>query len=104
MKERVGSFRILDRLGEGGMGVVFAAQDERLDRRVAIKMIRNDAATGDTRVRFWREARAAARINHPNVCQVYDIGEESGALWIAMELLEGEPLYNRLVQGTVPLD
>jgi serine/threonine protein kinase len=104
MRERVGSFRLLDRLGEGGMGVVFAAQDERLGRRVAIKMIRSDAATGDTRVRFWREARSAARISHPNVCQVYDIGEEEGALWIAMELLEGEPLLSRLAQGPVPLD
>ena len=104
MRERVGSFKILERLGEGGMGVVYAAQDERLGRRVAIKMIRNEAASGDTRVRFWREARSAAKISHPNVCQVYDIGEESGALWIAMELLEGEPLLNRLDKGPVPLD
>jgi eukaryotic-like serine/threonine-protein kinase len=103
MRERVGSFKILERLGEGGMGVVFAAQDERLGRRVAIKMIRADATTGDARDRFWREARSAARISHPNVCQVFDVGEESGALWIAMELLEGEPLLTSLSQGTIPL-
>ncbi len=85
------------------MGVVYAAHDERLGRRVAIKMIREASTANAARERFWREARAAARISHPNVCQIYDIGEEDGALWIAMELLEGEPLASRLASGPLPL-
>ena len=103
MRERVGSFRLLSRLGEGGMGVVYAAQDERLGRRVAIKMIRETSAASSARERFWREARAAARISHPNVCQIYDVGEEEGELWIAMELLEGQSLASRLTPGPLPL-
>jgi TolB-like protein len=103
MRERIGSFRIRDRLGQGGMGVVYAADDERLGRRVAIKMIRDASANGEARERFWREARAAARISHPNVCQLYDVGEEDGELWIAMELLEGKPLSARLEEGALPL-
>jgi serine/threonine protein kinase len=103
MLERVGSFRLLDRLGEGGMGVVYAAQDERLGRRVAIKMIRESSKASHARERFWREARAAARISHPNICQIYDVGEEAGALWIAMELLEGQALGTRLASGPLPL-
>ncbi len=89
------------------MGVVYAADDERLGRRVAIKMIREAPLTSErdeARERFWREARAAARISHPNVCQLYDVGEEDGELWIAMELLEGAPLATRLAQGPLPLD
>ncbi|MGH7680797.1 MAG: FlgO family outer membrane protein [Candidatus Eiseniibacteriota bacterium] len=106
MRERIGSFRLRSRLGEGGMGVVYAADDERLGRRVAIKMIREAARKDErdeARERFWREARAAARISHPNVCQLYDVGEEDGELWIAMELLEGTPLATRLSQGPLPL-
>jgi serine/threonine protein kinase len=103
MRDRVGSFRLLDRLGEGGMGVVYAAQDERLGRRVAIKMIREASTLSAARERFWREARAAARISHPNVCQIYDVGEDEGELWIAMELLEGQPLASRLESGPLPL-
>src|SRR5438876_1746912 len=103
MRERVGSFRLLNRLGEGGMGVVYAAQDERLGRRVAIKMSREASTASYARERFWREARAAARISHPNVCQIYDVGEEEGELWIAMELLEGEALAARIATGPLPL-
>jgi len=103
MRERIGSFRLLRRLGEGGMGVVFEAKDERLDRSVAIKMIREDTRVQGARERFWREARAAARVSHPNVCQLFDVGEEDGALYIAMELLEGESLSARLERGALPL-
>jgi len=88
------------------MGVVYVAEDERLGRRVAIKMIREAARRDEqeeARERFWREARAAARISHPNVCQLYDVGEEDGELWIAMELLEGTPLASRLSEGPLPL-
>ena len=103
MRDRVGAFRIVERLGEGGMGVVYAAHDERLDRRVAIKMIRQESERPESRERFWREARAAARVNHPNVCQLYDVGEDNGDLFLAMELLEGEPLSLRIERGPMPL-
>lgn len=101
--ERVGRYRIVSKLGEGGMGVVYAAHDEQLDRPVAIKMIRDGQAGARGRERFWREARSAARVNHPNVCQLYEIGEEQGALFIAMELLEGESLATRLQRGPLAL-
>jgi eukaryotic-like serine/threonine-protein kinase len=95
--ERLGRYRILHQLGEGGMGVVFAAHDESLGRRIALKTI--VAMDPASRERFRREARAAAGVNHPNVCQVYEIGEDSGQMFIAMELLEGESLAERLKQG-----
>jgi len=92
MRERIGRYRIVDILGEGGMGVVYAAQDERLQRLVAIKMLRGDGLDEQASKRLWREARVAAAANHPNICQIYEIGEEGGRLFIAMELLEGESL------------
>ena len=84
------------------MGVVFAAEDDSLGRRVAVKTIAepDDSA----RKRFRREARAAAGVNHPNVCQVYEIGEDGGQLFIAMELLEGESLADRLRRGPLPVE
>ncbi len=98
---RLGRYRVLRRLGQGGMGVVFAAEDESLGRTVAVKVIAE--ADESARKRFRREARAAAAVNHPNVCQVYEIGEDEGQLFIAMELLEGEPLADRLARGPVPV-
>jgi serine/threonine protein kinase len=98
MQERLGHFRIIRRLGEGGMGIVFEAHDERLDRTIAIKVIRR-ADEQDSRDRFWREARAAAKVNHPHVCHIFDVGETNGELYIAMELLEGEALSTRLERG-----
>src|ERR1700687_1526220 len=88
MLETLGRYRITSKLGEGGMGVVYAAHDPRLDRPVALKMIRKAAADGRARERLWREARAAASLNHPNECQLYEIGEENGELFLAMELLD----------------
>lgn len=84
------------------MGIVFVAQDERLGRDVAIKMMRQ-ADHAESRERFWREARAAAKLNHPNVCQIHDVGEIEGELYIAMELLEGESLADRMSRGALPL-
>jgi eukaryotic-like serine/threonine-protein kinase len=81
------------------MGVVYAARDERLGREVALKMMTALAEGETARKRFWREARAAASVNHPNVCQLYEIGEEQGELFIAMELLQGETLAERLKRG-----
>ncbi len=83
------------------MGVVYAARDERLERAVALKMMSSLPNDPTARTRFWREARAAASVNHPNICQIYEIGEEDGELFIAMELLDGEPLAERLRRGSL---
>ena len=85
------------------MGVVYAATDERLHRPVALKMMKDAARDHPSRERLWREARAAASVSHPNVCQLYDVGEENGDVFIAMELLEGEPVSARLARGPIPL-
>jgi len=106
---RIGRYAITRKLGEGGMGVVYAGRDERLERTVALKTMSSLANDETARKRFWREARAAASVNHPNVCQLYEIGEDGGDLFIAMELLEGEALGERLRRGplsvseTVPI-
>ena len=89
--DRIGHYAITRKLGAGAMGVVYAARDERLERIVAVKTMASVARDDTARRRFWREARAAASVNHPNVCQIYEIGEDRGELFIAMELLEGEP-------------
>ena len=96
---RIGHYDITRKLGEGGMGVVYAARDERLERVVALKTMLSVGGDETARKRFWREARAAASVNHPNVCQIYEIGEDQGQLFIAMELLEGEALADRLRRG-----
>ena len=83
------------------MGVVYAARDERLQRDVAIKLLRDASAFGG-RDRVWREARAAAAVSHPNVCHVYEVGEEDDAIYIVMEMLDGEPLSARLLRGPLP--
>ncbi|MEO8026827.1 MAG: protein kinase [Bryobacteraceae bacterium] len=94
----LGHYQIVSKLGEGGMGVVYKARDERLGRLVAVKIIRGDA--GETeRKRLWREARIAAQLNHPNLCQLYDIAEVDGSLFLVMECLEGESLAERLSTG-----
>lgn len=102
--KRIGHYRILRKLGEGGMGIVYAAHDERLDRPVAIKTIRSTDGSERAGERLWKEARAAARVNHPDVCQLYEVGEDNqtGSLFLVMELLEGESLDRRLVKGLLP--
>jgi serine/threonine protein kinase/tetratricopeptide (TPR) repeat protein len=100
---RIGRYRIDRELGRGGMGVVYAAHDEQLDRPVAIKTIAGTAPDEEARERFHREARAAARVRHPNVCHIYEIGEDGRDLFIAMELLDGESLGDRLARGPLPL-
>jgi serine/threonine protein kinase/tetratricopeptide (TPR) repeat protein len=98
LPSRIGHYSIIRKLGEGGMGSVYAAHDPKLQRTVALKTVAR--RSDDTaRQRFWREARAAASVNHPNICQIYEIGEDAGALFIAMELLEGESLADRLRSG-----
>src|ERR1043165_5715175 len=101
MHDRIGPYRIVRKLGEGGMGVVYAAEDERLRREVAIKTIRA-ASDSSARERFFREAGAAASLSHPNVCQLFDIGETEGRPFLVMELLEGEALSDALRRGALP--
>jgi eukaryotic-like serine/threonine-protein kinase len=81
------------------MGVVYAARDARLERTIAVKTLSAAADDERARQRLWREARAAASVNHPNICQIYEVGEDAGRLFIAMELLEGEVLSDRLARG-----
>jgi serine/threonine protein kinase/tetratricopeptide (TPR) repeat protein len=100
--ERIGPYRVVDKLGRGGMGIVFSALDDRLGRSVAIKIIRRRGGDDSAVKRFWREARAAAAVNHPNICQIYEVGEHEGQLYIAMEQLEGESLGDRLDRGPLP--
>jgi serine/threonine-protein kinase len=96
----LGSYRVLALLGSGGMGHVYRAYDERLQRAVAIKLLKPSDAPGEGRSRLLREARAAAALNHPNICTVYDVGEVDGCAYIAMELVEGEPLHHAIPKGT----
>ncbi|HWZ34477.1 MAG TPA: protein kinase [Bryobacteraceae bacterium] len=100
---QIGPYKILAKLGEGGMGVVYKADDQRLHRTVALKVIRESGDHESLKKRFLREARAAASIDHPNICRVYDIGEADGFPFLVMELLEGESLAARLSRGPVPL-
>src|SRR5918997_1685476 len=99
----VRQYRLTRKLGEGGMGVVFEARDDRLDRLVAIKRLRPMDNHPSLKERLLREARIAAKISHPNICQVYELAEENGELFVVMELLEGETLAERIERGTVPL-
>ena len=101
MNESIGPYRILHPLGEGGMGIVYAAHDDRLDRTVALKLM-TLAAGKDGRERFRREAKVAAKVNHPNICQVYDVGEHEGQPFLAMELLSGQSLERRILTGPIP--
>jgi serine/threonine protein kinase len=117
---RLGPYEIIGLLGAGGMGEVYRARDTRLDRPVAIKIISDNAASGDLAIeRFEREARAASALNHPNICTIYDVGivgaelapPSAGALvrssaqmpYLVMELLEGETLQQRLSRGALHL-
>lgn len=100
-----GRYRLGARLGRGGMADVFDAHDERLDRPVAVKLLRPElSADPGMRARFEREARAAARLNHPNVVAVYDSGEDAGRAYLVMERLPGESLADRMRAGPVDPD
>jgi serine/threonine protein kinase len=99
---RIGHYTIERKIGEGGMGVVYAARDQRLGRTIALKTLSALAGDEIARQRLWREARAAASVNHPNVCQIHEIGEDAGRVFLAMELLEGESLASRLERGALP--
>src|SRR5687768_14132062 len=101
---RLGPYEIIEPLGAGGMGEVYRAHDPRLGREVAIKVVAAAFSRDPERLRrFEQEARAAAALNHPNICTIYDVGHADGTAYIAMELLTGETLEHRLARGALPV-
>ena len=100
----VSHYQLLDRLGEGGMGVVYRARDLRLGREVAIKLLRKDASTtADWRARFEREARLASALQHPHISTIHELGEHEGQPFIAMERLEGRTVRQLIEAGPIPM-
>ena len=102
---RLGPYEILSPIGKGGMGEVYKAKDTRLDRIVAIKVLPEHLAQSPERKeRFEREAKAISQLNHPQICTLYDVGEQDGIDYLVMEYIEGETLAERLKRGPLPLD
>src|SRR5215467_7697085 len=101
---KLGPYEIQAPLGAGGMGEVYRARDTRLDRTVAIKVLAAHLSTSpELKQRMEREARAVSSLNHPHICQLYDIGSQDGTDFLVMEFLQGETLANRLRRGALPL-
>jgi eukaryotic-like serine/threonine-protein kinase len=101
---RLGPYEIQSALGAGGMGEVYRAHDTRLERDVALKVLPAAALADETaRARLVREARLASKLNHPHICTIYDVGESEGRTYVAMELVEGQSLSDRVIRGALPI-
>src|SRR5262252_5048162 len=102
---KLGPYEIVAPLGAGGMGEVYRARDPRLERSVAVKILpAHLAEKPDAAERFEREARTISSLNHPNICQLHDVGQQNGVRYLVMELLEGETLADRLRRGPLPFE
>src|SRR5262245_2986217 len=102
MVQRIGKYEVIERIGRGGMGTIFKARDPILERAVALKVLSSLEVTPELRARFFREAQACARLSHPNIVTIHDMGEDDGRLYIVMELLEGEEL-RQIIARRAPL-
>ncbi len=102
--QNISHYRITEKLGEGGMGVVYKAEDTKLERTVALKFLASHLLQdAEACKRFIREAKAAAALDHPNICTVHEIDEVDGRTFIAMAFLEGEPLEKKIEAGPLKL-